>query len=179
MNTAKQTYREFYIEKHFDFIGLLCQMDKYFDFDITFTWSQDNGMDVCLTKKTTNASEARSFKKLIETATQELNIWEGFVRNTEREAQELFGKQDTSMLDAKLGSAYIYMQAAKNLSKKKIRKLMFKGMELRDGQLHYLFSAGDKEIDVLFVGKVMDNFLTRIARETKQNQENKFNAVIN
>lgn len=170
MNKSKQSFTDYYAEKSLDFLGVLCTMGNHEEFQIVFTWTKHGGFDVELRDRPTKTCGTNIWKTELQQVSHNLWMWNEFAECVQREARKLYRRRADDLISAKLSAAFIYMNAVQKLSRKQIQGLSFIGGEHRNNELHYLFRAGEKEVDVHFKGAVMDKYLAGIANEARQSQ---------
>jgi len=168
MIEKNKNFGDYYFDKSLDYIGVLCKLGNHYDFNMVFSWSQENGFDVDAKSDSTKVNGVGTWKTEINEATQNLWMWKTFTDVVQLEAKKIYGRRADELIHAKLGCAYIYMQAIKGLSRKRIRELRFLGVEKRNDELHFMFESANKRIDVHFVGKLMDDYLNRIKFEVQK-----------
>lgn len=161
MKNKQTSFEDYYIDVGMDYVGLLCAMGKYYDFELVFTWSKNHGFDVEPKSKTVARNNKNEFHNKIRTSFQDLSVWNDNVRIVEETGRERFGGIAKSLITPKLAAAYIYMQLVKGLSREKVRDLNFSGVEMRNNQIHYIFDTQGQSIEFHFRGAEMDAFLEK------------------
>lgn len=171
MIKINKSFRDYYFEKSLDYIGVLCTLGNHNEFNMAFSWSEENGFDVDIKNDSTKANGVWTWKTEIKEVTQNLWMWKTFTDVVQQEAKKIYGRRADELIHAELSGAYIYMRATKGLSRKSIRELQFLGVENRNNELHFMFESANKRIDVHFVGKLMDDYLNQIKIEAQKATE--------